>query len=218
MIITGQILKVKDDKVLIGASIPQYLIEKKDISTVEIVLNDGRAINADQRKKIYATLRDVSLYTGHTPEELKAIFKADYIAKTGTKWFSLSDVDMTTASDFLQHLIEFCIDNGIPSGDSYLDRAPNISRYLYRCLATRTCAICGKKAEVHHSGEDRIGMGRNRAKISHLGLLAVALCPGDHRLNGKAIHNISESEFCELHHIFPIKLDEYLCKKLNLKI
>ncbi|RNC62798.1 MAG: hypothetical protein AWM53_02017 [Candidatus Dichloromethanomonas elyunquensis] len=215
MIITGKIIDSTEDEILISAFFPSYFIEKRQISEVEITITDGRQISAEQRKKIYATIRDISLYTGHDPEELKAIFKADYIAKTGEKWLSLSDVDMTTACDFLQHLIEFCIDNGIPSKDSYLDRTPDIGRYLYRCLATRTCAICGKKAEVHHSGESKIGMGRNRTKIHHLGLQAVALCRQHHEFG---IHLVPESEFYELHHIWAIRLDEYLCKKLGLKV
>lgn len=218
MIITGQIVDLADSEVLISASFPAYLVEKRNIKEVEIIVTDGRHISAAQRRHIYATLRDISLYTGHDVEDLKSIFKADYIAATGEQWFSLSNVDMTTASNFLQHLIEFCLTWGIPTQDSYLDRAPDIARYLYMCLATRTCALCGKKAEVHHSGEDRVGMGRNRAKISHLGLLAVALCPEHHRLGEKAIHNIPESEFYDMYHIWPIRLDEYLCKQLGLKI
>jgi len=218
MIITGQIVDSVDSEVLISASFPSYLIEKRRIDTVEIIVTDGRHISADQRKKIYATMRDISLYTGHDTEDLKNIFKADYIASTGAPWFSLSNVDMTTASDFLQHMIDFCLVWGIPTMDSYLDRSPDIGRYLYMCLATRTCALCGKKAEVHHSGEDRVGMGRNRQKISHLGLQAVALCPEHHRLGKGAIHNIPEAEFYDLHHIWPIKLDEHLCRQLGLKI
>ena len=218
MIITGKIVDSVDSEVLISASFPSYLIEKRQIDTVEIIIADGRHISPEQRKKIYATLRDISVYTGHTVEELKGVFKADYIATTGEPWFSLASVDMTTASNFLQHLIEFCLIWGIPTVDSYLDRAPDIARYLYMCLATRTCALCGIKAEVHHSGEDRVGMGRNRQRISHLGLQAVALCPEHHRLGKCAIHNMPESEFYEMHHIWPIRLDEYLCKQLGLKV
>jgi len=218
MIITGQIVDSADSEVLISASFPSYLIERRNIKEVEIIVTDGRHISPEQRRKIYATLRDISLYTGHTVEDLKSIFKADYIATTGEQWFSLSNVDMTTASNYLQHLIEFCLVWGIPTLDSYLDRAPDVSRYLYMCLATRTCALCGRKAEVHHSGEDRVGMGRDRQKISHLGLQAVALCANHHRLGKGAIRNIPESEFFEMHHIWPIRLDEHLCKQLGLKI
>ena len=214
MILTGKIIESDETGIVISAYFPDYLIEKRNIKTVEINITDGRHINAAQRKHIYATLRDISLYTGHDTEELKSIFKADYIAKTGEPWFSLANVDMTTASSFLQHLIDFCLTWGISTNDSYLDRSPDIGRYLYMCLATRTCSICGKRAEVHHSGEDRVGMGRNRLKISHLGLLATALCREHHT----EIHSKPEKEFFDKYHTWPIKLDEYLCKQLRLKV
>jgi len=214
MILTGKIIKVGENGIIIGANFPGYLVEKRNIKTVEINITDGRHINAEQRKHIYATMRDISLYTGHDVVELKSIFKADYIAKTGENWFSLSNADMTTASNFLQHLVEFCLTWGIPTNDSYLDRSPDISRYLYMCLATRTCALCGNKADVHHSGEDRVGMGRNRLRISHLGLLATALC----RVHHSEIHTVPEQEFFDKYHIWPIKFDEYLCKKLRLRV
>lgn len=215
MILTGQIVGSTETEILISASYPNYLVEKLHLDTVEIIIKDGRNISTDQRKKIYATLRDISLHTGHEIEDLKSIFKANYIAKTGDEWFSLSNVDMTTASKFLQFLVDFCLVWSIPSKDSYLDRSPDVGRYLYMCLATRTCAICGKRAEVHHAGEDRIGMGRDRDQISHLGKKAVALCQGHHEF---MIHTMPESEFFEKHHIWPIRLDEHLCKQLGLRV
>jgi hypothetical protein len=221
MIITGKIVDYADEVMYISASFPSYLIEKREIKEVEIIVTDGRTITTPLRCHIYATLRDISLYTGHTVEELKDIFKADYIAKTGAKWFSLSDVDITTACDFLQHLIDFCLENWIPciKDSTYLERSPDVGRYLYKCLATRTCAICGKiGAEVHHSGESKVGMGRNRKTIHHLGLQAVSLCADHHRFRKDAIHNIPEKEFFDKYHIWPIKLDEYLCKRLGLKV
>lgn len=215
MKLTGRIIKSTDTEIFINASFPGYLKEKFNVSTVEIIVSDGRHISADQRKKIYATFRDISLFTGHEILDLKNIFKADFIAKTGESWFSLSTVDMTTANHFLQYLIDFCLVWNVASKESYLERSPDVSRYLYMCLATRTCAVCGKRAEIHHSGNDRIGMGRDRDSISHLGLKAVALCQRHHEF---MIHTMSESEFFKKYHIWPIKLDEYLCKKLGLKI
>ena len=47
-----------------------YILEKRKITQAEVRLDDGRTISADQRRKIYATLRDISMYTGHTTEFL----------------------------------------------------------------------------------------------------------------------------------------------------
>ena len=56
-------------------------------------------------------------------------------------------------------------------------------------------------------------MGRNREDIVHVGLNAIALCDEHH----KEVHATSESEFFAYHHIYGIKLDNYLCKRLSLR-
>lgn len=182
---------------------------KKGIHTAHVILDDGRTISADQRKKIYATFRDIAEYTGHMPEEVKALMKYDFIAATGCKYFSLSDVDMSTARDFLEYVIEFCLMWGIPTKDSLLERAPDVTQYIYWCVFHRRCAICGKKADVHEV--DAVGMGNNRNKIHHLGQRVQPLCRGHHT----EAHRIGQLSFNKKYHIDSIFLDEHLCKKIG---
>lgn len=182
---------------------------KKGIHTAHVILDDGRTISADQRKKIYATFRDIAEYTGHMPEEVKALMKYDFIAATGCKYFSLSDVDMSTARDFLEYVIEFCLMWGIPTKDSLLERAPDVARYIYWCVFHRRCAICGKKADIHEV--DAVGMGKNRNKIHHLGQRVQPLCRGHHT----EAHRIGQLSFNKKYHIDSIFLDEHLCKKIG---
>lgn len=188
-----------------------FQIIKQNITECEIRLDDGRTISADQRKKIYATMRDIAAYTGYLPEQVKAIAKYDFIAKNGCNYFSLSDTDMSTAREFLEYLIEFCIENDIPTLDRLLDRSPDVARYLYCCLANKKCAICGKKADLHHV--DHVGAGRNRKEILHLGMRAESLCRKHH----SECHNIGQQTFNDKYHIFGIKLDDYLCRIWRLK-
>jgi len=188
-----------------------YYIVKQNITECEIRLDDGRTISSDQRKKIYATMNDIAKFTGYLPEQVKAIWKYDFIAKTGCNYFSLSDVGMTTAREFLEYLIEFCIEQDIPTKDTLLDRSPDVARYLYCCLANKKCAICGKKAELHHV--DTVGMGRNRKEICHKGMHALPLC----RLHHTEFHNIGKDEFFKKYHVFGIKLDDDLCRIWRLK-
>ena len=47
------------------------MIIQKHMKTAELRLDDGRTITADQRKKAYATIRDISDFTGYLPEEQK---------------------------------------------------------------------------------------------------------------------------------------------------
>lgn len=184
---------------------------KKGIRTAQVILEDSRHISADQRKKLYATFNDISVYTGHVQEEVKAFMKYDFIAATGHEYFSLSDVDMTTAAQFLQHVIEFCLIWGIPTKDSLLDRSPDVARYIYKCALLKKCCITGKKAELHHL--DAVGMGRSRKEIIHLGMEVIPLAPALHR----EVHQIGKKSFCEKYHVFGVRADEEICKIYKLK-
>lgn len=184
---------------------------KKNIRDCEIRLNDGRHISSDQRKKIYATMRDISLYTGYMPDEAKEIMKYSFIAKTGCGCFSLSDCDMTTANRFLTFLIDFCLDYDIPCEDSLLDRSPDVAGYLYSCLVRKKCCITGSKAELHHV--DAVGSRGNRKEIVHTGMRVLPLT---RKLHTEA-HNLGRDTFCQKYHVFGIVLDRELCKIWNVK-
>lgn len=182
---------------------------QKQVNSIEIRLNDGRTISADQRRRIFATIRDIGLWSGHEPEYLRKFLTWDFRSIDGRDNFSLSSVDMTTAREFIDYLIEFCFYHDVPTKDVLLNRTDDIDKYLYLCLEHRKCAICNKKAEVHHI--DRIGMGRNRETIIHVGMEAIALCREHH-----AMAHSDESSLFDKHHVYGIQLDEYLCKKLKL--
>lgn len=212
MIIQGYIQDVDDTHITIVAPFTDYQnLLRKQITECEIRLDDGRTISADQRKKIYATFRDISLWSGHDPDEVKILSKYDFIAKTGCRYFSLSDVDMTTAREFLQYLIEFCIELDVPCADILIERSPDISRYVYCCLVHKKCCITGLKSELHHV--DAIGRGRNRKDIVHLGMRVLPLT----RIMHTKAHSMGNTEFCKLYHIEPIKLDKYLCEIYKIR-
>lgn len=184
---------------------------QKQVKCVEIRLVDGREITADQRKKIFATIRDISLWSGHEPEYLRYLFTWYFIAENdGMECFSLSNVDRTTAGMFVDYLVKFCLDHDVPTRESLKDRCDDVYKYLYGCMESRKCAICNQYAEIHHV--DRIGMGRDRENIVHVGLNAIALCRKHHILA-----HVNEQKLFSENHIHGIPLDDYLCKKLNLK-
>ena len=212
VVIQGNITGYDGKQLTIAAPLAdEYLLVKRNIRECEIRLTDGRAISANQRKAIYATLRDISLWTGYVPDETKAIMKYDFIASTGAGEFSLSDTDMTTANEFLNHLLDFCLFHSIPLSDKIIERSPDIGRTLYSCLRHKKCCLCGDKAELHHI--DAVGSGRNRKEIVHFGMEVLPLCRKHHT----EIHTTGKKTFCEKYHVFGIKLDEYLCGIWNLK-
>jgi hypothetical protein len=212
MSITGTITDYDGKRLIISApfSDVDFLLNRR-VAECEVLLSDGRHITPLQRRYVYAILRDIGAYTGHEVEYLKDYFKADCIARTGGEWFSMSDCSMTQANEMIDVLIEFCVEWGIPTKDSLIRMAPEIGRYLYICLLNKKCAICGRKAELHH--ENRIGAGRNRNKIVHLGLKAEALCRAHHR----EVDQIGQITFNEKYKVFGIPLDERLCKVWRLK-
>ena len=207
----GNIYKVKDGMAVIIAPVNPYLLEKQNINQCLVRFEDGRTIRPLQRMKAYAIIRDISEYTGNEPEWEKEFQKYSYIVRTGEPYFSLSDCTVTMAREFISYLIDFCFENNIGTRDTLLNCTDDISRYLYSCLANRKCAVCNKKAEIHHVEGSRVGMGFDRRKISHVGRKAIALC--------RKCHNEAhgdESGFLDKHHIYGIPLDSWLCKKLRL--
>ena len=59
----GTELRVVIPKKELGDYLKRF--SKNGIVQAELKLDDGRTISADQRKKIYATIRDISDHTGH---------------------------------------------------------------------------------------------------------------------------------------------------------
>lgn len=211
-----------------------YLLEQKDIIDCEIRLNDGRSISNAQRRKIFALVSDIGDYVSGIQtkrdyaqmlRELKLMYVADvtdkecvrrqltlrYCELIDSDIFSLSDTDMSTARDFISWLIDMCIDFDIPTNDSLLNLTEEMGRYLYRCVAKRRCAICGKKADIHEV--DKVGAGRNRRTIHHLGQRVQPLC----RLHHCEEEQLGQKAFDEKYHIDHIKLDKYLCKLIGWK-
>ena len=212
MISKGVIKDVSDGYVTVIVPVDkEYLIEKQDITDCEVRFDDGRTITAEQRRKAYALINDIAEWCGHPPYPLKEYFKFEYMSETGCDYFSLADCDVTTARDYISHLIDFCFSYSVPTRDTLLNRTDDISKYLYQCLAHKKCAVCNAKADIHHVTGSRVGMGFNRHKISHFGRNAIALC----RVHNQEAHQ-SEKSFFGKYHLYGITLDDYLIKHLNL--
>lgn len=210
-IITGHIVAFDDDTVTIAPHSPVAPeLLRLGSNELELRITDGRRISPQQRRKIFATLRDIADWSGHEPEWLRSFMTFDFCLSHSVEPFSLSCVDMTTAREFISYLIDFCIDWDVPTRAPLSERCDDTERFLYRCLLRGKCAVCGQKAEVHHV--DRIGMGRDREQVVHTGLLAVSLCR-EHHIAAHA----GEREFFETHHIFGIPLDAALCKAHALR-
>lgn len=174
------------------------LFQRKKIRNAEIRFDDGRHISAEQRKKAYATIRDIADWTGYLPEEMKEILKYQHMMRTGDVYFSLSNCSMDTAREFINTILEFALENGIPLSDNAIERTDDIGRYLYYCLLHKKCAICGKDGEIHH--EDAIGMGNDRTKVDDSSYKKICLCREHHTL----AHSLGVIRFREMYKVYGI--------------
>lgn len=174
------------------------MFQRKKIRNAEIRFDDGRHISAEQKKKAYATIRDISDWTGYLPEEMKEILKYQHMMRTGDAYFSLSNCSMDTAREFINTILEFALENGIPLSDNAIERTDDIGRYLYYCLLHKKCAICGKDGEIHH--EDAIGMGNDRTKVDDSSYKKICLCREHHTL----AHSLGVIRFREMYKVYGI--------------
>lgn len=177
-------------------------VYRKKIRDVMLYMEDGRSITALQRKKIYATLRDISDFTGYLPEEIKELMKYQHIVKTGSSYFSLSDCTVELAREFINTLIDFCLEYGIMTTDGLWERTDDIGTYLWQCLHYGKCAVCGQKGEVHHW--DAIGMGNDRRQYDDSENRKVCLC----RLHHTIAHQKGRIAFERDYHVYGIRYEE----------
>lgn len=205
---------------------------------VELTLIDGRMVSPQQRRKIFSLIHDIADYIsggGNSRNEIRSTLRAmqlnylidvadseavrfaltdNYCRLQGIDLFSLSPsnencASKELASDFIDWLVNLCVENAIPCMDTLLNRCEDIERYIYACVLHKRCAICGRKADIHEV--ETVGMGRNRRKIGHVGQLVEPLCRGHHDECGR----IGQKSFDELYHMQAIRLDEKLCERLD---
>ncbi len=177
-------------------------IMRCDCRTLSLRLNDGRFISEQQRRKIYAALGEIAEYTGFTPDEAKQVMKNRHIVLTGAEDISLASCSMTQARQFLNTLIDFCLEHGVQMFDRLADRTDDIDHSLWSCLKFKKCAICGRPGEVHHW--DAIGMGNDRRTVDDRWHRKICLCREHHT----RAHAIGRTRFAAMYCVYGILYQE----------
>lgn len=175
----------------------EYIMSKR-VRDAEIRLDDGRRITALQRRKAYATIRDIALHTGYMPEEAKEVMKYHYIVKTGRDYFSFADCSIETARIFINVLIDYALREGIQVQGNLIDNTDDIHAYLACCIVHKKCCICGQDAEIHH--EDTIGMGADRTETDDSEKKIICLCRKHHTM----AHSLGKERFFKMYHVYGI--------------
>lgn len=180
-----------------------------------VALKDSRRITNEQRRKAYALLDEIADWSGDVPEYLKERIKWKFVLEQhkelAAQIFSLSDCDVTTAREFISYLIDFVLYYDIPTRVPLSELCDDIRKYVYSCLKHKKCAVCGRKAELHHV--DAVGMGNNRQEIVHEGMRVLPLCREHH----SEAHGRTKPDFLAKYRLETVRLDKELCKKWKLK-
>lgn len=220
-VVTAQIVEWEQDGgVLVRAAVPNLdraILRQYDTCLCEF--QDGRTLSPEQRKKIYAILREISEFTGYTEDEAKEAMKFDFITNhlesICKAMFSLSDCDMTTARNFITFLIDFCIEHGVPTRVPMYKLCDDIERYIYACLIHKKCAVCGSDgADVHHLHGSRVGHGGLKwREKDQAGAVVIPLC----RVHHTECHT-DEEGFLARHHLQGIPFTKELAKVYKVKM
>jgi hypothetical protein len=175
-----------------------------------IRLGDNRHISPAQQRKAYALLDDIAAKFGWTKQEIKATMKYRFGLEYGIDDFSLSNTDMTTAREFINFLLEYVIEHGVPLKNGALELQDDLDTYMYLSLKHRSCVVCGRHADVHHI--ETVGMGNDRRFIDHREKELIALC----RVHHNEAHNMGWPSFSELYHVKGIRLDAKTLNDLHI--
>jgi len=205
---TKDIYQVKDLQL---SKIHQLELDAGMSLEVDIRLVDKRIISTSQRKLIFALCGDIEAYSGHDKE----LIRASSMQACNVK--SMKACSVSQANQIIEELIDFSLMNQIPlsmSTRTHESFSFN-EKQMYMLILTSTCCITGKPADIHHV--DRVGLGRNRDKISHLGLRVLPLCREKH----VEIHTIGDNAFMDKYKVEPVKVDErieYFIKHRKIKV
>lgn len=219
-IVQGRIVDMDEGGgVTIRAAVPNLdraILRRYDKVLVEFA--DGRRISPEQRKKAHSLIAEIAEWAGYLPDEMKRLmkieFKASHLEALEKKILSLANCDMTLAREFISFLIDFMIENGVPSKIPLYEQCEDVRRYVYACLMHKACAVCGKRADVHHLSGSRAGHGglQWRGK-DQAGAVVIPLCREHHEL----CHN-GEKEFLERYHLEGIEMTREIAKRYKAKI
>lgn len=205
-----KVLQAKEDNngtylyLKLESNMLQYITEYNKGSgiTGELRIDDGRAITADQRKKIFATIADISIYTGYEPEYLRQLITYWFCCVSGEDYFSLSSCSLQIARELITFIIDFALEHGVQLSDLGINRTDDIDKYLWLCLKHKKCAVCGRTGEIHHV--DTIGMGANRNTVDDSNYRKICLC----RVHHSEAHNIGVKSFSGKYHVYGVVYNE----------
>lgn len=193
--------------------IKRMMVGGKVKATVEFIEKDS--ITHLQRNHFFALMGDYSAYTGVPRKHAESYFLYHYMLEVDLPMYpSLANNEMKkqVASDLLEYVITYFIQNDIPFNKQQFYVTMDISKMLFALTMKRLCWVCGEPhAEIHHA-TNLVGMGNDRKEHDHWNSTFMALCWKHHT----EAHWMGLYDFCEKHHVKPVRLDAEQLKELNI--
>lgn len=213
----GKIIDVREDgTAVIEAPIDMGQFIHRKVKEVYIDPIDSRPLSDRQRRMCYALIKAIADWSGSDAEEIKEAFKLDFWAERvdtlADKIFSLSNAPMSLVAEFQRFLVAFILTHDVPTKFALREYVDDIEAYTYLCIVRKKCAVCGKRAELHHI--DAIGMGTDRTHTEHLGREVISLCREHHT----EMHMLGKADFCDKYHLEGgVECDKTILKIYGLK-
>lgn len=202
-----------DGRVLIASPLP----DGADETEVRLIWQDQEEITAEQRKKIFAIVKDIAVSQMEDPEYVRRNLTADFLRKN-MEQLQMSAIslaiggtcDKGTASLYIDYLINLCMEYNIQTARPLTEYADDLEKYTYASLLHKRCLICGRKADLHHV--DQVGLGYNRNTKPQLGALVMPLCREHH----SEYHSIGGKVFGEKYHVSPVEMDKRIAQRYKI--
>lgn len=181
---------------------------------VSVVWRDNRSRSAEQNRKAWALMSEIAAFMGEEKDVVYKQLAFDYTAKNletlQGMLFHLSSASVSEASAFITMCVNLIIEYDIPVKKPLYQLCDDLEKYVYSCLMNKKCAICGRKADLHHVSQ--IGAGFNRNTKPQLGALVLPLCREHHQ----EYHNIGGTAFDAKYHVQAVPMDQRIAAKYRI--
>ena len=181
---------------------------------VSVIWRDNRSRTGEQNRKAWALMSEIATFMGEEKDVVYKQLALDYTAKNletlQGMLFHLSTASVSEASAFITMLVNLIIEYDIPTREPLYQLCEDVEKYVYACLINKKCAICGKKADLHHV--DRIGAGYNRLTKPQIGARVMPLC----RVHHGEVDTLGQTAFDEKYHVQAVPMDARIAQKYHI--
>lgn len=199
----GKVVGLSEDgTATIKAQVPLAQFLHREVKEVYVDMIDSRPLSDKQRRMCFALTNAIAEWDGNTREDEHVYHKWKFTVarreefpELTERFFSLSTASMSLVAAYQNYLVKFIIENDVPTKFPLREYADDIIQYTYLCLVRRKCAVCGRRAELHHI--DAVGMGNDRTEVQHEGREVMSLCREHHT----ELHTVGKAEFMTKYHL-----------------